>query len=198
MRGRFAPLLLVGALGLVGCGGGDDETAATDPPATAPPTRAPTTEVPTTDGPVTVETQPTQTAAPPTDPPPTITAAPPLPEACELVQQAEAEALAGTPLDPPVESEGMCMRTGPVTGPTAQVEVYVGDGAFKMLEIDRDTLAHPFTEVDGIADEVWQEDNHIFLRKGTTWVAIRLVLLNDPVANEQPMRDLAAIVATRM
>jgi hypothetical protein len=121
-----------------------------------------------------------------------------VPAACDLVTQAEAETLAGTPLDPPLAVKETCTYTGPVTGPTAQVEVFVGDGAKKFYDTDRDTLQHEFTPVPGVGDEAYVEENTIFLQKNGTWVSIRLVLLNDPAENKVPLETLAKTVADRI
>ncbi|GIG78058.1 hypothetical protein [Planotetraspora kaengkrachanensis] len=120
--------------------------------------------------------------------------------ACELVTHEEAEKLAGTPLNDGIAgdpSTPSCTYTGPTTGPTAQVEVYAGDGAKKILDIDR-SLKHKFTEVPGVGDEAHYEDNMIFFLKSGTWVGIRLVLLTDPAANKKPMEELAAKAAARL
>lgn len=84
-----------------------------------------------------------------------------------------------------------------MTGPTAQVEVFVGDGAKKFLDTDRDTLGHAFTSVPGIGDEAYEEENVIFFNKGGTWVSIRLTLLNDPVLNKVPLETAAKTAAGR-
>ncbi|BDZ47633.1 DUF3558 family protein [Naasia aerilata] len=121
-------------------------------------------------------------------------------DACALLPQQEAEALAGTPLDPAVPgnpSEPSCSYTGPVEGPTAQVEIYASAGAKKFYEVDVD-LQHTFTDVPGIGDEAHEEENAIFFRKGTTWVAIRLVLLNDPLENVPRIEEAARAVAGRL
>jgi hypothetical protein len=88
------------------------------------------------------------------------------------------------------------MYTGPSSGPTAQVEAYIGDGAKKFYDIDRD-LGHEFKALEGIGDEAQLEDGAVFVRKGTVWVAIRLVRLNDPKENEKPLEDIARKVADR-
>jgi hypothetical protein len=142
-------------------------------------------------------------AAPPSNPPST-DATPsglgPEIDPCQLVTKADAEQLAGTQLNPAVAIEGespSCTYSGPVTGPLAQVEVYVGDGAKKILDIDRE-LHHTLTAVQGIGDEAYEEDGAIFLRKSDQWVAIRLVLLQDPKLSREPLRRLARIVASRV
>jgi hypothetical protein len=75
-----------------------------------------------------------------------------------------------------------------------QVEVYVGDGAKKILDIDRE-LEHEIWPLSGIADEAYAEDGAVFLNKSGQWVAIRLVSLNDPKESRKPLEDLARKVA---
>jgi Protein of unknown function (DUF3558) len=119
---------------------------------------------------------------------------------CRLVTKEEAEQLAGTRLDAGVLIQGespSCTYSGRVTGPLAQVEVYVGDGAKKILDIDRE-LHHTFATVQGIGDEAHEEDGAIFLRKAGRWVAIRVVLLEDPKLSREPLRHLARTVASRL
>ncbi|GIF76559.1 hypothetical protein [Asanoa siamensis] len=120
-----------------------------------------------------------------------------LPDACALLTQADAEKLATTALDPPVKARDTCTWTGPVTGPTAQVEVFVGDGAKKFLDIDRE-LAHEFTEVAGIGDEAHLEDGAIFFAKGGVWVSVRLVRLVDPKETHAPLEAAARTAVGRM
>jgi hypothetical protein len=127
-------------------------------------------------------------------------AAPTTLDACALLPQEEAQTLAGTPLDPAIPgnpANPSCSYTGPVEGPTAQVELYAGDSAKKIYDIDVE-LDHAFTPVSGIGDEAYEEDNAIFFRSGTTWVAIRLVLLNDPLENVPRMEEAARAVAGRL
>lgn len=119
---------------------------------------------------------------------------------CEIVTQADAEALARTPMFagvPGIPDEPSCTYNAPVTGPLAQVSIYIGPGAKKTLDIDR-ALKHRFRRVAGIADEALEETNAIFLRKGTLWVALELVRLNDPATNRLPLERLARVVAARL
>ncbi|WP_053757430.1 DUF3558 family protein [Streptomyces sp. AS58] len=121
-------------------------------------------------------------------------------KACELLPKEDAEAVVKTPLEAGVEHPGTspgCTYNGPVTGPSAQVEMYLGDGAKKFYDIDRE-LGHKFTPVTGVGDEAYAEDNAVFFRKSTTWVAIRLVRLNDPAENSEPLQQLARKVAERL
>ncbi|HEY5457379.1 MAG TPA: DUF3558 family protein [Acidothermaceae bacterium] len=128
---------------------------------------------------------------------------PPVIDPCALLTQAEASTLAGVKLNAAVSAgaagtKTLCQYTSDPSGPTAQVEIIVGDGAKKELDIDRDTLGHTFTSVPGIGDEADQEDGNIFIRKGDNWVDINLVKLNDPAQNAQPMQTAAKIVASRL
>ncbi|WP_408630753.1 DUF3558 family protein [Micromonospora coxensis] len=116
---------------------------------------------------------------------------------CALVPKAAAERLAGTPLQDPVAAPGSCTYTGPVSGPTAQVEVYVGPGAEKILDIDR-ALGHDLKPVPGVGDEAYIEDGAVFVAAGDVWIAIRLVSLADPTASRQALQDLARDVVTRL
>ncbi len=142
-----------------------------------------------------------EVAAPPSEGG-SIAAAPPA-DLCALLTKADAETLAGTalldatPAGPPGQAPTLCQYTGDPTGPTAQVDLFVGDGALKFLETDRDTLGHVFTEVPGIGDEAQQEDFAIFFRVGPTWYAISLVRLEDPAAFVTPLQDAARTVVGR-
>ncbi|MGC5054010.1 hypothetical protein ACLQ2S_21455 [Micromonospora sp. DT48] len=171
---RFAATAAAVAV-LAGCGGGAE-------PAAAPP---PTTEV--------VE------AAPPTEGPEVVDppAAAPQVDACALVPRADAEKLAGTALEEPVAVRDTCTYTGPPSGPLAQVEVYVGDGAKKILDIDRD-LAHEFETLSGIGDEAYLEEGAVFVNAAGVWVAIRLIRLDDPAKYQKPLTELARTVAGRL
>jgi hypothetical protein len=133
----------------------------------------------------------------PTTNPATSTSTPAAADACSLVSKQEAEQVAGTPLDPPLAVRETCTYTGPVTGPTAQVEIFVGPGAKKYLDIERE-IGHELRPLAGIGDEAYAEDEAVFLSKAGQWVSIRLVRLNDPQENRKPLEDLARKVATRI
>ncbi len=122
-----------------------------------------------------------------------------LPDACVLVTQADAAALTGTSMTAGQEGNpaNPSCTYGSASSTTAQVQVFVGDGAKKTLDIDRQ-LGHAFTSVPNIGDEAYEENNAIFFRKGTLWVAIELVLLNDPAQNRAPLKQLAAKAAGLM
>jgi hypothetical protein len=147
-----AGLLL--AMSLAAC---SSAVVTTLPPAT--PTDQPTTADVVTDA--------------PTDAP---TAA--LPDPCKLLTQDEADTLAGIKLGSPI-TEGdpvtNCVWPTPLTGPVAQVEVGVGDGAKKFLDIDKDILGHDFAQVPNLGDESWVEDDTVFVRVGGLWFSLHLV-----------------------
>jgi len=121
-------------------------------------------------------------------------------DACALVTKGEAEKLAGTPLqDPPEKPEDRdtCTYTGAPNGPTAQVEVYVGDGAKKFLDIDRE-LGHKFTAISGAGDEAYAEDGTVFVSKGGVWACIRLVRSEDPATYRTALETAARTAAGRL
>ncbi|SCF08386.1 hypothetical protein GA0070607_5318 [Micromonospora coriariae] len=122
-------------------------------------------------------------------------------DACALVSRKDAEKLAGTPLDDPLEKPApdrdTCTYTGPVTGPTAQVEVFVGPGAKKFLDIERE-LGHELTEISGAGDEAYAEDGTVFFSKGGVWVSIRLVRTDDPAKYRTALTALARTAAGRL
>lgn len=178
------PKLLVALLGLLtlmtGCGGQTNGTAAPGPPGGEAPTQSSSSSA---------EPTPTTEVAAVVKP-------------CELLPQAEAERLAGTPLQPGVEAgsqtETITCTYGPLpTGRTAQVELFVGIGVKKFYDIDVQ-LGHEFWPIAGLGDEAYAEDNTVFFRKSTTWVGLRLVLLNDPAENRAPLEALARTVADRL
>jgi hypothetical protein len=98
---------------------------------------------------------------------------------CSLVTQEEADAIAGTKLQPKQRAEQLCTFATPTTGPTGQLEVYVGDGAKKYYDIDKTSLGHEFKTVDGVGDEAYLEDGAIFVGAHGTWVGLRLLRLDD-------------------
>ncbi|MEV4123295.1 DUF3558 family protein [Micromonospora sp. NPDC049645] len=121
-------------------------------------------------------------------------------DACTLVTKQEAEKLAGTRLEDPLEKpedRDTCTYTGPVTGPTAQVEVYVGDGAKKFLDIDRE-LGHELTPISGAGDEAYAEDGTVFVSKGGVWACVRLVRSEDPATYRKALEAVARTAAGRL
>ncbi len=142
-------------------------------------------------------------SASPSDPEPSGFGAQSLPDPCKLLPLADATTLAGTKLNAPTEagpagSQTACQYTGPTTGPEAQVEVFVGDGAKQQLHIDKDNLHHKFFTVPGIGDECEQEDDFVFVQKNGLWASINLVLLNDPAQNKTRLTAAARTLANNM
>ncbi|MCW3815847.1 DUF3558 domain-containing protein [Micromonospora sp. DR5-3] len=179
MRRLILPAACAAVLLLAGCGGSDDGA----PPASGD-RAAPATDTPTADG--------SATGTPPSDAP-----AAPTVDACSLVTKKEAEQLAGTKLQDAVPVRETCTYTGPVTGPTAQVEVFVGDGAKKFLDIERE-LGHDLKPLPGVGDEAYAEDGAVFVQASGVWFSIRLVRLDDPAKFRQPLADLARTAAGRI
>ena len=123
-------------------------------------------------GPTANVTAPSTTTTSATDAPTTTT--PAVIDACKLVTKAQAEAAIGTKLTDPLQVSNSdvdsCTYPGDPTGPTAQVEVFVGAGAKKYYDDDNTVLHHTFTAVPGLGDESHEEDYAVFFRKGSTWV----------------------------
>lgn len=176
-RSRRSGLLLAGLLGLAGavagCGGPEEP-----PPAAGdavPPEVVATTES------AAAEPSPTAAAVDP----------------CALVSRQEAEQLAGTRLEDAQPVRETCTYVGPVSGPTAQVEVFVGDGAKKFLDIERD-LGHELRPLAGVGDEAYASHEAVFVNGSGVWVSVRLVRLNDPAENRAPLEKVARTVAGRL
>lgn len=121
-------------------------------------------------------------------------------DVCALLNLAAAQTLVGTTLnagDAGADSNPSCTYNSDPAGPTAQVNVYIGDGAKKAYDIDV-ALEHSFTDVPGIGDEAHQEDSAIFARKGTTWVAISIVLLDDTGPTVPRLQDAMRTVVGQL
>lgn len=170
---------MVALLLVAGCGGGDDDAGADDDSLFAD------------EGDAATDTTEAETTTTATTPPPELVA-------CDIVSKEEAEAVVGTPLDDALEASESCTYAGPATGPTAQFEVFVGDGAYKFLEIDRDQLGHEFEPIPGTGDEALLEDGSLFIRKGEQWVALRVVLLEELSVYRDALLALGLVVADRM
>jgi hypothetical protein len=163
---------------LTACGGDSDQTSSTSAPA------APTDPAATTERPATTTTAPAAL------------------DACALVTKAQAEALIGTTLQDalPVNNADVssCTYPGDPTGPTAQVEVFIGAGAKKYYDDDATVLQHAFADVPGLGDESHEEDYTVFFRKGTTWVALRVTSLDDWSMFKARTETLAKDIASKI
>ncbi len=140
---------------------------------------------------------PSQVPASDTPPPPTPAAIDP----CGLITHDEANALAGVTVqdpEPAGEPPVRCVWATPVTGAIGQVEIDVGDGAKKAYDIDATVLGHTFAPVADVGDEAYAEDGAIFFRTSDTWVAIRVIRLDDPARSSGPLEQLARVVVGRI
>jgi hypothetical protein len=185
VRSRFAvpALALIVSLVLAGC----SAAGATPIPPTQTPTVAASAAGASTDTPAATEA-PTDTAAALQDP-------------CTLLTQDEADMLAGAKLGTAMP-EGIpptnCVWPAPLSGSVAQVEVQLGDGAKKFLDIDKDTLGHAFKQVADLGDEAWQESDTIFVRTGTLWFALHLVKLDSAPDDQANTAALARTILGRI
>jgi len=105
----------------------------------------------------------------------------------------DAESLAGSPLQPGVEgnpSSPSCSYGSKPTDPTAQVQIYLGDGAKKYYDIDV-MLMHPFTDISGLGDEAHEENYAIFVRVGQLWIAITVIDHKTEAENRAGLETLA-------
>ena len=164
--------------------------AVTAAPATAAPSPSEVvaTDVAVTDAPASPDVTPEPSVAAAVDP-------------CSLLTLAEARALVGGIKVPAGGPEGdpptRCVWPTPTSGEVGQVEIDIGDGAAKTLDIDRQ-LGHELTAVPSLGDEAWLEPDTVFVRVGGTWTAIHLVILNDPTENDAHLLKAAALVASRL
>lgn len=158
-------------------------TATPEPVATPsgePPTQAPGSDAPRSD-------------VPPSEPA--------ILDPCSLISRDEAAALVGGSLRKPMpagQPPTLCMWPTPLSGAVRQVQIDLGDGVVKFLEIDRDTLGHAFTQPAGIGDEAWFEPGNVFFRVGEQWVGIHTVGGPGGAKGERRLLDLARIVASRL
>ena len=170
----------VAALALAACGG----TPLTSP--TAVPVE---TSEPTALATVLETAEPSPTSEPsPIDP-------------CALISQEEAEQVAGRDLQPPQpagQPPVRCVWPTQLTGSVAQVELDVGDGAKKQLDIDKTTLGHPFTAIANLGDEAWIETGAIFFRAGDTWVSIHAIAVTPAETTAKNLEALARLVVERV
>lgn len=123
------------------------------------------------------------------------------PDPCTLVTKADAEAAAATALQAGTPAgaaeDASCTFSGDPSGPTAQIEVHIGPGAKKYLDIDRQ-LGHDIVAEPGLGDEGYVEDFTVFARKGRTWVAITLVRLDDFEPYRPKLLALAKLILAKL
>ena len=126
-----------------------------------------------------------------------------LPDACRLLSQAEAEAMAGAKLGPgsdtpardPATDDASCTYNSPPTGTSASVSVFVQVARPHALDVDK-SLNHKFRTVPGIGDQTLEEPENasIFIHKGQLWVFLNSSFGATPKA----MEIAAAKVAARL
>ncbi len=124
-------------------------------------------------------------------------AAPSEVDVCAMFSKAEAEKLAGMKLGAGVAAPGTCSYTSAPSGATAQVSVFIGDGAKQTLDTDRN-LEHVFETLKGVGEEAYLENSTIFVRVGQTWGEISLLRFNEDAANRTPLIAAATRLASRM
>ncbi|WP_202449727.1 MULTISPECIES: hypothetical protein [unclassified Streptomyces] len=179
----MAPLALVAVLALQGC----DAIQNPDPDPTPTASDLPSPTVP-------VEEPPQEPAESPTEPSASPVAAG---DPCGIVSQEEAETLADSKLNPAAPLDETCTYTGLASGPSAQVEVYVGDSARSYLDAERG-IGHELSPLSGIGEEAYLEDGSVFFRTSEQWISIRLVRSVPPAETRKPLEDLARTVAARL
>lgn len=170
------------AIGLAGCGSSAGDDVAAPSPSSAQ-TNAATPPAAAT----------TVATAPSSAPPATEGSADP----CGLVSPQEAQQLAGTPLLSPAAVDETCTYAAPPNGPTAQVEVRVGQTALAYYTAERAT-GHEMQPLSGVGDQAFIWDYAVFVAKGAKRVSINLVRGNDPAENRGPLENLARTVAARI
>jgi hypothetical protein len=77
-----------------------------------------------------------------------------------------------------------------VTGPTGQVQLFIGPGAKKALDVDR-TLGHAIAPVSDLGSEAYVEVSNIFWLERGTWYWISLVRLDAVGQETAPLEALA-------
>jgi hypothetical protein len=123
-------------------------------------------------------------------------------DACAVLTADDAATLIARDLTEPVgiatSDVSSCTYTADPNGPVGQVEIYIGPGAQKQFDLDKDVLEHVFTQPAGVGDEAWQEDYMIFARTGETWVSIRIVILDDPGPYVEPLQAAMTAALARL
>ncbi|MEV0036974.1 hypothetical protein [Streptomyces sp. NPDC050804] len=178
----MAPLALVAVLTLQGC----DAIQGQDPGPAPTADALPSPTVP-------VERPPEESAQSPSEPSKSPVAAG---DPCGIVSQEEAETLADSKLNPAEPLAETCTYTGLASGPSAQVEVYVGDSARNYLDAERG-IGHELSPLSGVGEEAYLEDGSVFFRTSGQWISIRLVRSVPPEETREPLEDLARTVAAR-
>lgn len=140
---------------------------------------------------------PQATAPKPAGPPPAPRRISDVP-ACSLITHDEAQNITGGPLAEGRQSSASCVYSPTPDGPTLQVELYLGDGAKKQLDIDRDVLGHDFVEVPQVGDEALLKSGHLFVRLGEEWFSLRSVTLGRAPGADDRMIEAAKLIVWRL
>ncbi len=120
---------------------------------------------------------------------------------CVLVSQSQAQTLIGMALLAGTKSGNstsgfLCQYNADPNGPVGSVQISVGAGVKKALDIDKENLHHDFTRLTGVGDEAWLENGSVFVRKGAQWVQVYVVSLDTPPEQIQAgLQSLAATIA---
>jgi hypothetical protein len=109
----------------------------------------------------------------------------------------EAVALAGTPLELLGEYTESCTYAGLPGGPTASVEIYIGDSAQGVLGVDNRDGQLPV--VPDLGDEAYLKSSGdiIYFQQSGVWVVIR-VNRYDGLDRSQPLLDLARTAVAKI
>jgi Protein of unknown function (DUF3558) len=129
--------------------------------------------------------------------------APVIPDACTLLTQREAQALAGVKLrsGDGTRASGptdiaTCNWDSPPTGSSGSVQVFAQLSTPRALGIDR-AIHHRFRSVAGIADQTLEEPENsaIFVHKGQLWVYVSVPYGATPKKLERAATEIAARLA---
>jgi hypothetical protein len=120
-----------------------------------------------------------------------------LPAACKLLKRVEAQTLAGIRLQPPVNGGTNCTYNSYPTTTVAQVAIYVDSTVPRTLQIDR-KLGHKIWKVPRLGDQAFEEEWHIFVRKGKVWITINLVRTEAWPPYQKRLERAARIAVSRI
>jgi hypothetical protein len=120
-----------------------------------------------------------------------------VPPACKLLTRAEAQTLAGIKLEPPVGYPTNCTYSSYPTESVGQVSIYVDSTVPRTLRIDR-ALHHTIWSVPRLGNQAFEEQWHIFVRKGSVWLTINLVRIDVWPPYRKRLEHAAAIAISRV
>jgi hypothetical protein len=120
-----------------------------------------------------------------------------LPVACKLLTRTEAKAVTGVSMQPAIRGRTSCTYNGYPTGPAAQVSIFVSPTVPRTLLVDRQ-LGHKFSTVPRLGDQALEEQWNIFVRKGSVWIAIALVRIDEWSLYRKRLEKAASIAISRV